>query len=120
MLDTNTMKKTVVAREDEEIACIDLSVEGSVLASVGKDPSIRLYDISRPVESEKPLRILGSELHQNSGSGVHQESSWSLETSTFHSNRLQSVKFSNTSSDLFFTGGWDRAVKVWVTLGLLG
>ena len=42
VLDTNTMKKTVVAREDEEIACIDLSLDGRMLASVGKEPSIRL------------------------------------------------------------------------------
>ena len=32
LLDTTTMKKLVLAQEDEEIACVDLSIDGAVLA----------------------------------------------------------------------------------------
>jgi WD40 repeat protein len=111
ILNRDTMKKLVLIEESDELACIDFNIDGSCLASVGKDFTIRLYDsnISSPTNNTNVksygmhnLDIHNQELIQQSPS-----------TNLYHTSRLQCVKFSNMSNDVLFTGGWDRTVKIW-------
>ncbi|CAF0838605.1 unnamed protein product [Brachionus calyciflorus] len=118
-----TLKKSILIQEKDEISCIDFNLDGSVLSSVGKDYTIKLYD-SNLNGSENMNRIVkeyGTGIDSSSDknsffSSISNAFSSILSSnnqSTSHTNRIQCVKFSNTSNDLFFTGGWDRSVKAW-------
>lgn len=113
LLDTETLEKRVLIEEDDEIACIDFSLDGSCLGSVGKDAQVRIYDSNLNNSSSSLNKLIssygsGSSLSRNSVIDFNIDQDLSR-----HTNRLQAVKFSNTSSWLLFTGGWDRSVKMW-------
>lgn len=111
ILERETMKKAVVIEETDEIACIDFNIDGSCLASVGKDFCIRLYDSNLISPSyNKMIKSYG----QHNMDIYNQELiEQSPGTSLYHTSRLQAVKFSNMSNEVLFTGGWDRTVKIW-------
>lgn len=132
VLDRESLEKRTIIEEADEIACIDFNLDGTCMASVGKDFHIRLYDtnLNNSSNINKILKIYGSEcesLPLYSSTKTHSMfenitrslssnlsvSSSSLSSSKCHSNRLQCIKFSDTSNDLLFTGGWDRTVKIW-------
>lgn len=106
ILDKNTLKKKLIIEEEEEISCIDFNQDGSFLASVGKDAHVRLYDTSMNglCLNKALVRTYGRNVSNTNNFDKNNESV------AYHSNRLQSVKFSNKSNDIFLTGGWDRTV----------
>ena len=107
LLDRDTMKKLIIVEEKDELACIDICLDGSIMALVGKDTSLKLYD------TNFSSKILGHKLKEYGSKNMDFEDDRNS-TST-HTSRLQCVKFSNCSSDVLFTGGWDRTVKIWDT-----
>lgn len=113
LLDTESLEKRVLIEEDDEIACIDFSLDGSCLASVGKDAQVKIYDSNLNNSSSSLNKLISS--YGASGSSLRKSSVFDFnpEDLSRHTNRLQAVKFSNTSSSLLFTGGWDRSVKMW-------
>ncbi len=105
VLNQVTMKKQLIIEEDNEISSMDFNVDGSYLAVVGRDWCIRMYDMNLSRSSfNKMTHKYGCHgtCHNSGNTGL-----------VMHTNRLQSVKFSNVSNDIFFTGGWDRSVKIW-------
>jgi WD40 repeat protein len=108
------LRSSNVYEESDEISCIDLNVDGSLLASVGRDNSIKIYNPtltdSNKKSNSKMLKYLYSFSKQDD-----LISSTKDHTQLLHTNRLQCVKFSNKSSFVLLTGGWDRTVKVWDT-----
>lgn len=116
LYDKETSKKNILVKENDEISCLDFCLDGSVLASVGKDSVIRLYDsdLKSSPDLNKMIKTFGADSENRSFfSSISNTFSSILSTSSNHTSRLQCVKFSNTSNDLFFTGGWDRSVKAW-------
>lgn len=126
LMDTESMDKRVLIEEADEIACIDFSLDGACLASVGKDAQIKLYDSNLNSSSRlNQLICTYGESRTTTGGDVSShgfrsssvldmiDNESTQESSATHTNRLQAVKFSNTSSFLLFTGGWDRCVKIW-------
>jgi WD40 repeat protein len=138
VLDRESQERRIIIEEEDEISCIDFNLDGTCLASVGKDYQIRLYDsnLNNSSTFNKITQTYGSHASNNNNSNsfyanmshhslsaiLSPNSSSSSTQSTpsptqqqgsSHSNRLQAVKFSNSSNDLFFTGGWDRCVKIW-------
>ena len=110
MMDKTSMNKSLVIEESDEIACIDFSRDGASLAAVGKETTIRLYD-ANVNSSALHTRVCvygGSDANNPDGSSSPRGT-----VATSHTNRLQAVKFSDVSNDVFFTGGWDRTVKMW-------
>jgi WD40 repeat protein len=102
----NSSQRTLIVEENDELACIDFNNNGSCLVSVGKDPTVRIYDTNTSSPSLiSPLISYGSE---SNGDELNQDRS-----SLSHSCRLQSIKFSNVSNEIFYTGGWDRTIKMW-------
>ncbi len=105
VLNQVTMKKQLIIEEDNEISSMDFNVDGSYLAVVGRDWCVRMYDtnLSRSSFNKMTLKYgCHGTCHNSGNTGI-----------VMHTNRLQSVKFSNVSNDIFFTGGWDRSVKIW-------
>ena len=106
VLDRLSMKKIMTIEETDEIASMDFNIDGSYLAMVGKDYTIKLYDTHLNRSSfNKMVKSYGCHNKCHNTTGNHAQ--------ILHTNRLQSVKFSNMSNDVLFTGGWDRTVKVW-------
>jgi WD40 repeat protein len=106
VLDRITMKKITIIEETDEIASMDFNIDGSYLAVVGKDYCIKLYDTNFNRSSfNKMVKKYGcfNKCHNTTGNNAQ----------ILHTNRLQSVKFSNMSNDILFSGGWDRTVKIW-------
>jgi len=106
------MKKTLIIEEPDEISCIDFCRDASCFASVGKDYTIKLYD-SNLNNSASFNRVVKSYGCFVSSDPPNTMSNSPNDTINSHSNRLQSVEFSNASNDILFTGGWDRTVKIW-------
>jgi len=106
VLDRTSMKKMLIIEESDEIASIDFNNDGSYLACVGKDYCIKIYDTNLN-------RTSFNKQVQKYGCPDKCHNTTNLAGQVLHTNRLQSVKFSNTSNDVFFTGGWDRSVKIW-------
>jgi WD40 repeat protein len=112
MFDVNSFDRSIVIQEPDEISCIDFNSDGSCFASVGKDCLIRLYDSNLNGSFHKLVKTLGN-LKEPDFNPTSSSSSSPTALISSHSGRLQSVKFSNESNDLLFTGGWDRTVKMW-------
>ncbi len=122
IMDKSTLKKRLVIEQEDEISCIDFNANtGDCLATVGRDAYVRIYDTSLKggVEHRLVRTYGGTSAHERSASasprsadGPYQAQNSSV-TSIYHTNRLQCVKWSNRSSDLLLTGGWDRTVKIW-------
>jgi hypothetical protein len=43
----------------------------------------------------------------------HAENSEGFQTGSKNAHRLFSIKFDKNNQDVFYTGGWDRNVKIW-------
>lgn len=138
VMDTESLEQRVLIEEQDEIACIDFSIDGSCLASVGKDAVVKLYDSNLNSNSSTLSKLIVSYGVDSSSTSATPRSLMSARNDRFdsnrrlllldndddpmnndsispasHTNRLQAVKFSNTSSNILFTGGWDRSVKIW-------
>lgn len=116
VFDKELSKKKKLVQENDEISCLDFNLDGSVLASVGKDSVIRLYDsdLKSSPDLNKIITTYGADSENRSFfSSISNTVTSILSTSPSHTGRLQCVKFSNTNNDLLFTGGWDRSVKAW-------
>lgn len=122
IMDKETLKKSIVIEEEDEISCIEFNNDGSCMASVGKDYTVKLYDANINNSTfNKVVKSYGCNALENNplliGNPYMFESKSlnqsSTSVSSTHTNRLQSVKFSNVSNDILFTGGWDRTVKIW-------
>lgn len=127
VLETENLDSRILIEEDDEISCIDFNLDGSCMASVGKDARVKLYDSN--LNNSDTLNKLVVAYGTSSKSGLISARKSSLlddltsstaalditnsDSAASHTNRLQAVKFSNTSNYLFFTGGWDRSVKIW-------
>lgn len=85
---------------------MDFNVDGGYMATCGKDFCIKIYDTNLNRSSfNKMVQKYGCrELCHNTSNN---------DGLFMHTNRLQSVKFSNMSTDVLFSGGWDRTVKMW-------
>ena len=116
ILEKDSMKKSIFIQEADEISCIDFNLDSSLMACVGKDYKLKLYDSHMNSSSKfnSIVKTFGAQsdcfVNQTNGIGGGISSSSS---NVSHTNRLQAVKFSNTSNDILFTGGWDRTVKIW-------
>ncbi len=117
IIDKTSLKRKLLIEEPDEIACIDFSSDSSCLASVGKDAKIRLYDTNLNNTNTASHRLLitygGSNNDNYSSQSGLNNSNNSSSNNTFHTNRLQCVKFSNKTNDILLSGGWDRTVKIW-------
>lgn len=111
VLERETMKKQIVIEEKDEIACIDFNIDGTCMASVGKDFTLRLYDSN--LSANTYSQIIKSYGNHNLDIHSQQLLEQTSATSLYHTSRLQCVKFSNMSKDVLFSGGWDRTVKIW-------
>lgn len=114
--DKEASKKKNLVQEADEISCLDFNLDGSVLATVGKDSLIRLYDsdFKSSPDLKKIVKTYGTDSDSRAFfSSISDSISSVFSTDPSHTGRLQCVKFSNTSNDLLFTGGWDRSVKAW-------
>ena len=116
ILEKDTMKKSIFIQEPDEISCIDFNLDSSLMACVGKDYKLKLYDSNLNSNSKfsKVIKTYGaqSDVYVNQSIGLDRGVS-STTSSSNHTNRLQAVKFSNKSNEILFTGGWDRTVKIW-------
>jgi len=118
ILEKDTMKKSIFIQESDEISCIDFNSDSSLMACVGKDYKLKLYDSNLNSSSKfnKVVKVYGaqSDVYVNQSVGLGRGVS-AIDSSnpSNHTNRLQAVKFSNKSNDVLFTGGWDRTVKIW-------
>lgn len=116
VLEKDTMKKSIFIQEADEISCIDFNSSSAMMACVGKDYKLKLYDSSLNSSSKfsKVVQTYGaqSDCYVNQTNGIGSGISSSSNNAS-HSNRLQAVKFSNKSNDILLTGGWDRTVKIW-------
>lgn len=112
IFDKESKRKSIIIGENDEIACIDFNNDSSLMASVGKDYTIKLYDsnlnnsstfntIVKTFGISNVDNYINQSLQPNISAASFQTS---LSTSSTHTNRLQSVKFSNTSNDILFTG----------------
>lgn len=101
-----SMKKMLIIEESDEIAAMDFNIDGSYLATCGKDFCIKIYDTNTNRSSfNKMVQKYGChDLCHNTSNN---------DGLIMHTNRLQAVKFSNMSNDVLFSGGWDRSVKMW-------
>ena len=121
IFDKESKRKSIIIGENDEIACIDFNKDSSLMASVGKDYTIKLYDSSlnnsstfNTIVKTFGISNVDNYVNQSLQPSISATSfQTSLSTSSTHTNRLQSVKFSNSSNDVLFTGGWDRTVKMW-------
>lgn len=111
VLERETMKKQIIIEENDEIACIDFNIDGTCMASVGKDFCIRLYDSN--VASPAFNKMIKSYGMHNLDIHNQELIEQSPSTNLYHTSRLQCAKFSNMSNEVLFTGGWDRTVKIW-------
>ena len=100
------MKKCLIIEEEDEIAAMDFNMDGSYLATCGKDFCIKIYDtnLNRSSFNKQVQKYGCRQLCHNSANsdGLY-----------MHTNRLQAVKWSALSADVLFSGGWDRTVKMW-------
>ncbi len=84
-----------------------MNYRGNYLASAGADHRIRLYDLTR---SDVVLAQSYACMVQNSQ--VEEIIAAQLDSKA-HACRIFSLKFHLDEADIFFTGGWDRTVKIW-------
>ena len=82
---------------DNQIYALDYRPDGLVLATGGKDATVRLYD-----EATKSLQT------SMKGGGGYGPS-----VSAGHSNRIFSIKFHPSDENILVSGGWDNTVQVW-------
>lgn len=90
-----TSGKCLHARCDEpdnHLYCIDFNLDGSVLATAGRDAHVRLYD-----EATKSLLMVMKERGELPG----------------HSNRIFSLKFNPLEANMLISGGWDNTLQVY-------
>ena len=79
--------------KDQQLYTIDYNLDGSLLATAGKDKYIRLYD-----EQTKGLVL---KMKENG------------EKYPGHSNRIFSVKFNPYDPNMIASGGWDNTVQIY-------
>ncbi len=88
ILDVNTLDKSIIIEESDEISCIDFNSEGSCFASVGKDSMIRLYDSNFNNNSSSFNKLI-KKYGSNKESEFNELSKSDPSVVTTHSNRLQ-------------------------------
>jgi len=76
--------------EDQQLYTIDYNLDGTLLATAGKDKHIRLYD-----EQTKALVLK----MKDNGAGL-----------PGHSNRVFCVKFNPFDTNMIASGGWDNTI----------
>nr|XP_022900170.1 cleavage stimulation factor subunit 1-like [Onthophagus taurus] len=91
----------ILAREkSNEINAMDIDDRTELLASGGKDGTIRLYDtrVGKLISKlQKSNRLTD------------------LDAINFHTRRIFSIKFHPKRQNIFLSGGWDDCVKIWDT-----
>jgi len=83
-----------VTEKDNQVYAIDYTTDGGRFVTAGRDYTVRLYD-----EATKTCVTSLCSSFDKSTSG--------------HSNRIFSVKFSELQPDVLFSGGWDNTLQVW-------
>lgn len=83
------------AEEGNDTICCDFSPNGLLLASVGADRTVRIYDAN--------TRKLKDTLSKGHDDGGH--------TRPAHTNRIYCAKFVNDTT--LVTGGWEAPVQIW-------
>ena len=98
-------------KEHNDTACIDVNYPGKYLATAGKDHRIRIYDLE---SSDVTLLTSFSSVVQDIQEDYENDALNAVQLETqAHSNRIFSIKFHREEANVFFTGGWDRTVKIW-------
>jgi len=91
---TSGRRLHTITEEDNQLFCVDYRSDGSAFAAAGKDYKIRIYDEATKTRTSVLSAGFGS---RSSG----------------HSNRIFSLKFKPTDSNIVVSGGWDKTVQVW-------
>ncbi|KAL5262695.1 hypothetical protein ACHWQZ_G008181 [Mnemiopsis leidyi] len=87
---------------DNEISCIDVNLDNSYLALVGKRPDVYVYDVS----TYKVLTVF---------EGPKGVDNFLDDSQTGHSQRLFVTKFDPVDKFSVMSAGWDSSVKLWDT-----
>lgn len=85
-----------ILEEGNDTACIDYSPDGTMLASVGSDRKVRVYDLENK-----------GKLAQTMERGTDEKGG----SRPAHTNRIFSVKFASPTTAL--SAGWEAPVQVW-------
>ena len=91
--ETNTVLDKFCEEDENEVYCLDYDKSGNHLATGGKDHIIRIYD---ETVNEISIRLTGV-FDEHHG----------------HANRIFSLRFSPTDSNILLSGGWDNNIFVW-------
>ncbi|KAF4654305.1 hypothetical protein FOL47_010038 [Perkinsus chesapeaki] len=83
-----------VTEENNQLFCVDYSVDGSQFATAGRERGVTVYDENTKAKIA-PLR---------GGDSLHTPG---------HSNRVFSLKYHPTDPNVIITGGWDNTVQFW-------
>ena len=78
---------------EHSILCMDYNLDGSRLATAGKDFNVRVYD-----EDIKSVSVIFA------AAGWKQSG---------HNNRVFSVKFIHDNPNILMSGGWDSNLLIW-------
>ncbi|EAX87829.1 hypothetical protein TVAG_421680 [Trichomonas vaginalis G3] len=81
--------------KDNQIFSLDVSPDGDKFATAGLDKSIRIYDY----ETQKILATLSKSQYNADSRG--------------HTNRIFSLIFDPTDSNILVSGGWDDTIQFW-------
>ncbi|KAL0272924.1 UNVERIFIED_CONTAM: hypothetical protein PYX00_005731 [Menopon gallinae] len=90
-----------VREKNNEICNLDISPDGTLLVSVGKDANVYIHDAHK-------LKLLSLQRKPS----VAEFTTPEMELS-YHHQRIFGLKYHPTDPHMFVTGGWDYTVKVW-------
>ncbi|XP_054276680.1 uncharacterized protein LOC128995688 [Macrosteles quadrilineatus] len=100
--DSTNFNDFFLSEAGNEIFSMDFSSEG-VLVTVGRDATVRAYDVSE----EKLISEMGRKCSSPSFCGASNS-----DEEDFHEKRIYSVRFHPSEPSLLVTGGWD-GIRVW-------
>jgi WD40 repeat protein len=87
----------IASEPDNEINCLDFSLDGHSFATAGKDLDVRIYDTT----TKKRTKVYEGYRYANPDS------------SSGHAQRIFALKYHPDHEGIFITGGWDNHLKVW-------